>query len=115
MWSSPTFWTFLIIGLVVLFFLPTIIALIRSSEEMPLVLWLNALGITIPVFGWIAAMAVACFSSSRRPAKTPGPAYRPSVPAPRTYDPGRALGTPFEGVARAGFWADHSETTSSKR
>ena len=115
MFSSPTFWMTLIPCLVVLFFLPTIVALLRSSEDLPLVMWLNALGLVVPVFGWIAAMAFACFSMSTRPQKPPRQAYRPAVPAPRTYDPGRFRGTPFESVARAGFWADHPDVTTSRR
>lgn len=116
MFSSPAFWMILIPCLTLLFFLPTIIALIRGSEDLPAVMWLNALGLVIPVFGWIAAMGFACFSMSTRPSKPPRRVRHPVNPVPRTYDPGPFRGTPFESVARSGLWAEQlsSKTGAEK-
>lgn len=107
MYSSPIVWVLLILAAALLFFLPTIIAVIRDSEDKGLVVMLNIFGVTLPVFGWIAAMGFAIFSLSRRPPRHMRRTHYPAVPPPRDYDPGPFRGTPFEAAARRGLWAEH--------
>lgn len=108
MYSSPVFWILLFLGIALVFVLPTIIAIIRRSEDLPLVIGLNALGLVLPVFGWLAAVGFAFFSLSKRPSRAIREARTPVSQVPVIYDPGRFRGTPFEAAARRGLWAEYS-------
>lgn len=87
MLSSPTFWMVLILCLVALFFLPTIIALIRAIEDLSRVIWLKALALVSHLR--LGRRDGLCLLQHERAAPKPPrqPRY-PSVPVPRAYDPG---------------------------
>jgi hypothetical protein len=53
--NSPVFWVLLLGGLAALSVLPTVIAVIRQVESIPLVIILNCLPIA-----WPAALLLAC-------------------------------------------------------
>lgn len=109
------FWLVYGIVVVVLIGLPTIIGLIRHVDHIGVVIAFSLLGIPTFMAGWLMAMLFACFWS-RRPESMPmyEPASSPPEPR-REYDPGPALGTPFENAARAGFWAEQPDTTQRRR
>ena len=65
MFSSSTFWTLYLLGVALLLVLPTIIALIRRSKGLPLIIGLNVLGLVLPVPCWIAAMGFAVLGAAR--------------------------------------------------
>lgn len=71
-------------GLVAVYFLPTIIGLVRRVDRLGLVVFLNVLG----WIAWPAALAVA-FGPRRRP--PPPPVYPPPVPV---YPPPVVVYTP---------------------
>lgn len=107
MYSSPAFWALCFLSLV--FVLPTIIGLIRRVDNIGILIMLNLLGIPTLLAGWVVAMLMACFWS-RRPKPLNIRQFSPAPQPPRMdYDPGPMRGTPFESVARAGFWADQPE------
>ena len=62
--QSPVFWVGLIAGLALLYFLPTIIAMIRRVESPGWVIFLNILPTGV---GWLAAMVVAFMMARREP------------------------------------------------
>jgi hypothetical protein len=53
--NSPVFWVLLLGGLAALYVLPTVIAVIRHAEDIPLVIILNCLPVA-----WPAALLLAC-------------------------------------------------------
>jgi hypothetical protein len=57
------------------------------------------------IFGWGAAMAIACFGDTRRPARPRRRRMPASAPVPAVYDPGPLRGTPFEALARYRYLA----------
>ena len=65
---SGVFWAGLITGLVLLYFLPTMIGIIRKVESLGLLIFLNVLPTGV---GWFAAMVMAFTLPRREP-----PAYR---------------------------------------
>lgn len=70
--SSAAFWMFLILLLVVLYLLPTLIALIRGTDNLALIFLINLIG-TPALIGWPAAMILA-FGPRRLP---PQPTWQP--------------------------------------
>ena len=115
MYSSPVFWILLFLGIALVFVLPTIIGLIRHVDNIGLLIGLNLLGIPTFLAGWVAAMLMACMWP-RRP--KPQPAYQPysAFRSPRMdYDPGPMRGTPFESLARSGFWAEQPKAVAPRR
>ena len=58
--NSPVFWIGLLAGLVALYVLPIMIALIRHIENIALVVFLNCFPIA-----WPAALVVACMTPRR--------------------------------------------------
>jgi hypothetical protein len=64
---SGVFWVGLIAGLVLLYFLPTMIGLIRKIESLGLLIFLNVLPTGV---GWFAAMVMAFMLPRREPALT---------------------------------------------
>jgi Superinfection immunity protein len=62
--QGPVFWVGLIAGLALLYFLPTIIAMIRRVESPGWVIFLNVLPTGV---GWLAAMVVAFMMPRREP------------------------------------------------
>ena len=70
--KSPVFWILLFMVLIVVFFLPTLIGLIRGVDRLALVFLVNLIG--APSFiGWPAALILA-FGPRRLP---PEPALSP--------------------------------------
>jgi Superinfection immunity protein len=76
--QSPVFWVGLIAGLALLYFLPTIIAMVRRVESPGWVIFLNVLPTGV---GWLAAMVVAFMM----PRREPPPAYVPYQGPPPGY------------------------------
>jgi hypothetical protein len=64
---SGIFWAGLIAGLVLLYFLPTMIGIIRKVESLGLLIFLNVLPTGV---GWFAAMAMAFMLPRREPPLT---------------------------------------------
>jgi hypothetical protein len=62
--DNAGFWLFLVTVLVVLFFLPTLVALVRRTDGLALVLLVNLIGAPTLIL-WPAAMILAC--GPRRP------------------------------------------------
>lgn len=56
--DNPAFWVLLFVVLVVVFLLPTLIALIRGTEALALVLLFNLVG-GLSGIGWLGAMILA--------------------------------------------------------
>jgi hypothetical protein len=72
--NSPVFWILLFVMLIVVFFLPTLIGLIRGVDRLALVFLVNLIG--APSFiGWPAALILA-FGPRRLP---PEPAWPPHL------------------------------------
>ena len=69
--SSAAFWMFLILLLAVFYLLPTLIALIRGTDNLALIFLINLIG-TPALIGWPAAMILA-FGPRRLP---PQPAWQ---------------------------------------
>ena len=67
---SGAFWVGLIGGLVLIYFLPTMIGIIRKVESLGLLIFLNVLPTGV---GWLAAMVMAFML----PRREPPPTYRP--------------------------------------
>ena len=67
---SGIFWVGLIAGLVLIYFLPTMIGIIRKVESLGLLIFLNVLPTGV---GWFAAMVMAFML----PRREPPPTYRP--------------------------------------
>ena len=65
--QSPVFWVGLIAGLALIYFLPTIIAMIRRVESPGWVIFLNVLPTGV---GWLAAMVVAFMMPRHEPPPT---------------------------------------------
>ena len=61
---SGAFWAGLIAGLVLLYFLPTMIGIIRKVESLGLLIFLNVLPTGV---GWFAAMVMAFMLPRREP------------------------------------------------
>jgi hypothetical protein len=61
---SGVFWVGLIAGLVLLYFLPTMIGIIRKVESLGLLIFLNVLPTGV---GWFAAMVMAFMLPRREP------------------------------------------------
>jgi Superinfection immunity protein len=68
---SGIFWAGLIAGLVLIYFLPTMIGIIRKVESLGLLIFLNVLPTGV---GWFAAMVMAFML----PRREPPPTYRPA-------------------------------------
>ena len=64
---SGVFWVSLIAGLVLIYFLPTMIGFIRKVESLGLLIFLNVLPTGV---GWIAAMVMASMSPRPEPPLT---------------------------------------------
>jgi hypothetical protein len=60
--NSPLFWAGLLAALAALYILPTMIAVIRHAEDIPLVVILNC----IPI-AWPAALLLACMMPRKEP------------------------------------------------
>ena len=73
---SGIFWAGLIAGLVLLYFLPTVIGIIRKVESLGLLIFLNVLPTGV---GWFAAMVMAFML----PRREPPPTYIPYQYPPR--------------------------------
>ena len=61
---SGVFWVSLIAGLVLIYFLPTMIGIIRKVESLGLLIFLNVLPTGV---GWLAAMVMAFMLPRREP------------------------------------------------
>jgi drug/metabolite transporter (DMT)-like permease len=64
---SGVFWVSLIAGLVLIYFLPTMIGIIRKVESLGLLIFLNVLPTGV---GWFAAMVMAFMLPRREPPLT---------------------------------------------
>ena len=64
---SGVFWVGLIAGLVLIYFLPTMIGIIRKVESLGLLIFLNVLPTGV---GWFAAMVMAFMLPRREPPLT---------------------------------------------
>jgi len=64
---SGIFWAGLTAGLVLIYFLPTMIGIIRKVESLGLLIFLNVLPTGV---GWFAAMAMAFMLPRREPSLT---------------------------------------------
>ncbi|MCL2581468.1 MAG: hypothetical protein FWE35_03325 [Streptosporangiales bacterium] len=71
MFSSQGLWALYFAGLAILFFLPTLTALVKRTKGLPTVIGLNVLGVILPVPCWIAAMGFAVCGVSRRSSRRP--------------------------------------------
>lgn len=71
MFSSQALWALYFSGLALLFFLPTITAIIKGTRGIPTVIGLNVLGVVLPVPCWIAAMGFAVCGPSKRLSRQP--------------------------------------------
>ncbi len=60
--NSPLFWTGLLAALAALYVLPTMIAVIRHVEDIPLVVILNCF-----LIAWPATLLLACVMPRREP------------------------------------------------
>jgi hypothetical protein len=60
--NSPLFWTRLLAGLAALYVLPTMIAVTRHVEDIPLVVIFNCFPIA-----WPAALLLACMMPRKEP------------------------------------------------
>jgi hypothetical protein len=60
--NSPVFWTGVLAGLAALYVLPTMIAVIRHVEDIPLVMIFNCFPIA-----WPAALLLACMMPRKEP------------------------------------------------
>ncbi len=80
--DNPAFWFLLVAVLVVVYLLPTIIAVIRGTDRLALVFLVNLIGAPSGV-GWLAAIILA-FGPRRLP---PEPA-RPMRPEPMQWPAG---------------------------
>ena len=65
--DSDVFWVGLIAGLVLIYFLPTMIGIIRKVESLGLVIFLNVLPTGV---GWFAAIVMAFMLPRREPPLT---------------------------------------------
>jgi hypothetical protein len=77
---SGAFWIGLIAGLVLLYFLPTMIGITRKVESLGLLIFLNVLPTGV---GWFAAMAMAFILPRREPPLT-YVAYQSAAAKPRS-------------------------------
>ncbi len=62
--SKSLFWGALIAGLLVVYFLPSLIGAIRYVEGLG---WLVAFNVLFPGVGWLAGMILACTLRRREP------------------------------------------------
>ena len=67
--ANPVFWLLLVVVLVVVYLLPTLIAVIRGTDRLALVFLVNLIGAPSGV-GWFAAMILA-FGPRRLPPAPP--------------------------------------------
>lgn len=72
---SGVFWVGLIAGLVLIYFLPTMIGIIRKVESLGLLIFPNVLPTGV---GWLAAMVMAYMLACREPPLTYIPPPAPS-------------------------------------
>jgi hypothetical protein len=80
---SGIFWVGLIAGLVLIYFLPTMIGIIRKVESLGLLIFLNVLPTGV---GWFAAMVMAFMLPRREPPPVYIPYQYPQYQqAPRGY------------------------------
>jgi hypothetical protein len=78
--NSPVFWVALILGLLVLYILPSLIGAIRKVEGLG---WLIVVNLIPTGIGWLAAMVLAIMLPRREP---PMPYPRLSAAYPPAYD-----------------------------
>jgi hypothetical protein len=69
--SSGLLWILLLVGIPVVYFLPTLIGLIRGVDRLALVFLVNLIG-TPALIGWPAALILA-FGPRRPPPEPPSP------------------------------------------
>ena len=81
--DSGLFWVALIVALVIVYLLPTIVAMIRGTDHLVLVFLVNLIGAPSGI-GWFAAMILA-FGPRRLP---PAPPPRPVRPQPMQWPTG---------------------------
>jgi hypothetical protein len=74
--DSGLFWAALIVALVVVYLLPTIIAVIRGTDQLALVFLVNLIGAPSWI-GWFAAMILAFGPRRLPPAAPPSWSVRP--------------------------------------
>jgi hypothetical protein len=88
--NNGWFWVFLVPVLVVLFFLPTLVAVARRTEWLGMVLLVNLIGAPA-LIGWPAAMILAFGPRRPRPPVAPAGQFVVRDPAtfwiPRSPDP----------------------------
>ena len=82
--DNPAFWLLLIVVLVVVYLLPTLIAVIRGTDRLALVFLVNLIGAPGGI-GWFAAMILAFGPRRARPAPAP---MMPPRPEPFQWPPG---------------------------
>ena len=79
--NSPVFWILLFLVLIVVFFLPTLIGLIRGVDRLALVFLVNLIG--APSFiGWPAALILA-FGPRRLPPEPTWPQHPDTMQWPQ--------------------------------
>ncbi|MGH3217939.1 MAG: superinfection immunity protein [Streptosporangiaceae bacterium] len=74
--GNPVFWLGLVVVLVVVYLLPTLIAVMRGTDRLALVFLVNLIGAPSGI-GWFAAMILAFGPRRLRPAPPPPWAVRP--------------------------------------
>ncbi len=94
--DSGLFWVALIVALVVVYLLPTIIAVIRGADHLALVFLVNLIGAPSGI-GWFAAMILA-FGPRRLPSAASPP--RPVRPEPMQWPAGTWDAWPQQDGAR---------------
>src|SRR5437016_13463600 len=78
--SSSGFWSVLIVGLLVLYILPSLIGAIRRVEGLG---WLIVVNLIPTGIGWLAAMVLAIMLPRRDPPVAYPPVYHTQVPGQR--------------------------------
>lgn len=82
--DNPAFWILLVAVLVVVYLLPTLVAVIRGTDRLALVFLVNLIGAPSGI-GWFAAIVLA-FGPRRLP-PAPAPPW-PGRPEPMQWPPG---------------------------
>jgi len=78
--NSPVFWVALILGLLVLYILPSLIGAIRKVEGLG---WLIVINLIPTGIGWLAAMVLAIMLPRREPPIAYPPVYYTRAPGQR--------------------------------
>jgi hypothetical protein len=78
--NSPVFWVALIVGLLVLYILPSLIGAFRNVEGLG---WLVVVNLVPTGIGWLAAMVLAIMLPRRDPPMAYPPVHHSQPPGQR--------------------------------